>query len=76
VEKQIEEGEGDIIKLKRARIALLNISTGIPPEILGYTFAWNLVRKHDLFEGLQISLARFNLLFSRNPRECVYAHRR
>jgi len=45
LEKQIEEGNGDIIKLKRARNSLLNISTRMPPEILGYIFVWSLVRE-------------------------------
>jgi hypothetical protein len=40
LEKQIEEGRGDTIKLKRARNSLLNISTRIPPEILGYILIW------------------------------------
>jgi len=44
LEKQIEEGHGDIIKLKRARNSLRNISTRVPPEILGDLFAWCLVR--------------------------------
>ena len=44
LEKQVEEGDGDIIKLKRDRNSLLNISTRVPPEILGYIFTWNLVR--------------------------------
>ena len=44
LEKQIEEGRGDIIKLKRTRNSLLNISTRVPPEILGDIFSWNLVR--------------------------------
>ena len=47
LEKQIEEGKGDVIKLKRARNSLLNISTRVPPEILGYIFGRNLVRKAD-----------------------------
>ena len=41
LEKQIEEGAGDTIKLKRARNSLLNISTIVPPEILGSIFLWN-----------------------------------
>jgi len=45
LEKQIEEGKGDTIKLKRARNSLLNISTRAPPEILGEIFAWSLVRE-------------------------------
>jgi len=40
LEKQIEEGAGDIIKLKRVRNSLLNISTIVPPEILGSIFRW------------------------------------
>ena len=44
LEKQIEEGKGDTFELKRARNSLLNISTRVPPEILGDIFAWTLVR--------------------------------
>jgi hypothetical protein len=43
LEKQIEEGPGDVIQLKRTRNSLLNISTCIPPEILGSVFRWNVV---------------------------------
>ena len=39
LEKQIEEGKGDIIKFKRARNSLLNISVRVTPEILGDVFA-------------------------------------
>ena len=52
LEKQIEEGKGNIIKLKRDRNSLLNISTRVPPEILGHIFAWRLVRESP-FQGLQ-----------------------
>ena len=45
LEEQIEWGDGDIIKLKRARNSLLNISTRVPPEILAHIFAWSLVRE-------------------------------
>ena len=45
LEKQIEEEEGDIIQLKRTRNSLLNISTRIPPEILGHIFFYTLVRQ-------------------------------
>lgn len=38
LEEQIEEGKGDIIKLKRTRNSLLNISVRIPPEVLGHIF--------------------------------------
>ena len=47
LEKQIEEGKGDIIQLKHARNSLLNISTRVPPEILGCVFGWNLVQEAD-----------------------------
>ena len=52
LEKQIEEGNGDPIKLKRDRNLLLNISAHVPPEILGNIFAQILVRK-GTFDGLQ-----------------------
>ena len=45
LEKQIEEGKGDIIKLKRTRNSLLNISTRAPPEVLGHIFVWRLCRE-------------------------------
>jgi len=42
LEKQIEEGAGDIVKLKRVRNSLLNIPRIVPPEILGsIRFHWN-----------------------------------
>ena len=49
IEKQIQEGKGDIIKLKRTRNSLLNISIRAPPEILGHIFARNLVREAPRF---------------------------
>jgi len=61
LEKQIEEGVGDIIKLKRERNSLLNISTCVPPEILGHIFTWNLVRV-GRFEGLQMGSYNFLLV--------------
>ena len=54
MEKQIEEGKGDVIKLKRAGNSLLNISTRMPPEILGSVFAWSLVRE-DSEEGHSVN---------------------
>lgn len=42
LEKKIEEGTADIIQLKRARNSLLNISTRVPPEILGSIFRWRI----------------------------------
>lgn len=47
LETQIAEGNGDVIKLKRARNSLLNISTCFPPEILGCFFKWIITRKQD-----------------------------
>ena len=46
LEKQIEEGDGDIIKLKRTRNSLL-LSVQVPPEILGKIFIWRLFRNAD-----------------------------
>ena len=40
MEKQVEEHKKAIIKLNRARNSLLNVSTIIPPEILGTIFYW------------------------------------
>jgi hypothetical protein len=41
LEKQIQEHEKALIKLKRARNSLLNVSTLFPPEVLGSIFQWN-----------------------------------
>jgi hypothetical protein len=43
LEEKIEDGAGDIIQLKRTRNSLLNISTRVPPEILGSVFCWNVI---------------------------------
>jgi len=50
LEKQIEEGLGDVIQLKRARNSLLNISTLMPPELLGQVFRWNVIPDYDFGE--------------------------
>jgi hypothetical protein len=50
-EKQIQEHERAIIKLKRARNSLLNVSTFLPPEVLGSIFRWNVIPDGD-FGGL------------------------
>jgi len=50
LEKQIEEHEGHervIIQLKRTRNSLLNMSTLLPPEILGRVFCWDVIRDGD-----------------------------
>ena len=69
LEKEIGEGKGGVIKLKRARNSLLNISTRVPPEILGYIFGWNIVRETDYslgspsrFAGLQKGSYNFLLV--------------
>ena len=69
LDKQIAEGEGDIIRLKRARNSLLNISTRVPPEILGHIFVWSLAREDNLsldsrslFEGIRRGSYNFLLV--------------
>jgi len=63
LEKQIEEGKGDIISLKRARNSLLNVSTRVPPEILGYIFDWCLFQNSFWgFEGLRKGSYNFLLV--------------
>ena len=41
LDKQIEEHERTPIQLKRTRNSLLNVSTFLPPEIIGKIFRWN-----------------------------------
>ena len=59
LEEQIAEGNGAAIELKRTRNSLLNISTRVPPEILGNIFVWAAAQERDLpfsatcFEGLK-----------------------
>jgi len=68
LEKRIEEGNGDVIKLKRARNSLLNVSTRVPPEILGEIFIWRLFRgagcslRSQHFDGLQQGCYNFLLV--------------
>lgn len=49
IEEQVEEHKKAIIELNRARNSLLNVSTLVPPEILGRIFYWivTLGREHD-----------------------------
>ena len=47
LEKQIEEDGGPAIQLKRTRNSLLNVSTLLPPEILGEIFCHNVIRYGD-----------------------------
>ena len=69
LEKRIEEGKGDIIEIKRTRNSLLNISTRIPPEILGYIFIWSVARERTYtlnsespFDGLRKGSHNFLLV--------------
>jgi hypothetical protein len=61
LEKQIQEHERTIIKLKRARNSLLNVSTFLPPEVLGSIFRWNVIRDGD-FGGLRKGSYNFLLV--------------
>jgi hypothetical protein len=61
LEKRIEQGAEDIIRLKRTRNSLLNISTLVPPEILGHIFCWNVIPEGD-FGGLRKGSYRFLLV--------------
>ena len=61
LEKRIEEGTEDVIQLKRARNSLLNVSTRIPPEILGHVFHWNVIPEGE-FDGLEKGSYNFLLV--------------
>ena len=52
LEKQIKEHENTLIRLKRLRNSLLNVSTLLPPEILGNIFRWNAIPDPGDFGGL------------------------
>ena len=60
LEKRIEEGVGDVIRLTRTRNSLLNISTRVPPEVLGHISHWNVIPEGN-FEGLRNG--SYNFLF-------------
>ena len=65
LEKQIEGHrgqEGIIIQLKRTRNSLLNVSTLLPPEILGRVFCWNAVPDDGDFGELSKGLYNFLLV--------------
>ena len=51
LEEQIKEHEKAIIKLKRARTSVLNVSK-FPPEVLGNIFRWN-VTLEEPFDGIK-----------------------
>ena len=61
LEKQIQGHERAIIKLKRARNSLLNVSTFLPPEVLGSIFRWNVIPDGD-FGGLRKGSYKFLLV--------------
>ena len=60
MEEQIREHEGAIIKLKRARNSLLNVSK-LSPEVLGDIFRRNVTLKED-FDGLEEGSRNFLLV--------------
>jgi hypothetical protein len=47
LEEQIQEHERTLIRLKRARSSLLNVSTLLPPEVLGNIFRCNVIPDGD-----------------------------
>ena len=59
LEKQIEDGLEDVIQLKRTRNSLLNISTLMPPELLGQVFRWNVIPDSDYGE---LKMGSYNFL--------------
>ena len=61
LEEQIREHERAIIQLKRARNSLLNVSTLLPPEVLGTIFRWNVIPDGD-FRGLPKASHNFLLV--------------
>jgi hypothetical protein len=61
LEQQIQEHERAIIRLKRARNSLLNVSTRLPPEVLGSIFRWNVIPDGD-FGGLSMVSDNFLLV--------------
>ena len=61
LDEQIEEHEKAIIQLKRTRNSLSNVSTLLPPEILGNIFRWNVIPDGD-FGGLSEDSYNFLLV--------------
>ena len=64
LDKKIEEGAEDTIQLKRIRNSLLNISTRVPPEILGRIFYWRVTPDGDrpYLRGLPNGSRNFRLV--------------
>jgi len=60
LEDQIREHERIVIRLKRSRNSLLNISK-LPPELLGRIFRWNITPKGN-FDGLEEGSHNFLLV--------------
>ena len=65
LDKQIEEHERAIIRLKRTRSSLLNVSTLLPPEILGGIFHWNVIPPDGDFGELSKNSYDFLLVYHR-----------
>ena len=76
LEDEIQRATGDTIPLKRARNSLLNISSHVPPEILGYIFYWRVLERHLLAKFRQSSYQfllvchHWYLVASRTPWTC------
>ena len=60
LDEEIRKQEEIIIKLKRTRNSLLNVSM-LPPEVLGGIFHWNVMREGD-FDGLKARSHNFLLV--------------
>ena len=60
LEEQIKDHEKAVIRLKRARNSLLNVSK-LPPEVLGKIFRWNVTPKGNL-DGLEEGSHNFLLV--------------
>ena len=78
LERRIQDGNGDVIELKRARNSLLNISTRVPPEILADIFSWILFRPNPA-PGVESHLHglckdSYNFLLVRNHWFQVASH--
>ena len=58
--EEIKEQEAAIVKLKRARNSLLNVSR-LLPEVLGDIFRWNVTVEGD-FDGLEEGSYNFLLV--------------
>ena len=70
LDEEIAKGRGDIIKLKRTRNSMLNISVLAPPEILGYIF--NLVVSRIPVDSRTVSVRPYQTPQFRGPEKEWY----